>query len=61
MIEKEAYINKFVHFARASVSTQTESHGMAEMDMMSNEIYNLNNHTQEVLEEQEQLKEAMRR
>jgi uncharacterized protein YoxC len=41
--------------------TQTSDEGMAEIEMMSNEIYNLNHHTQEVLDEQEQLKEAMRR
>mgnify|MGYP006950470546 CR=1 FL=1 len=61
MAEKEAYINKFVHYPRASMATQTSDQGMAEIEMMSNEIYNLNQHAQEVLEEQEQLREAMRR
>lgn len=51
MNEKEAYINKFVHYPRASKATQTSDSGMAEIEMMSNEIYNLNQHSQEVLEE----------
>jgi septal ring factor EnvC (AmiA/AmiB activator) len=34
---------------------------MMELDMMRQEVYNLRAHINEVLEEQEQLREAMRR